>query len=1169
MENNLADRQIAFYTDTLTHRKLYYRTADYSIVDKSAYLQEISGKNSITTGGDSGFHLIRDINTRSNSSPNNFTISNFIDTLAMLNNVCYFFANDGVHGFEVWRSDGTDTGTFRMSDIIKDSAVVSIGMELVAGKQFLYFTAYKPDGAYCVFKLDPVNNVIQTLFELNSNEINPVESLHFLNDTLYFVVTDGSYANQLWKSDGTVQGTVLVKDINTDMYGDDIHNLTQSGNLLYFSANTSTYGYELWRTDGTNAGTFMIKDTKSSSPNTNIYFVTPLNNKVYYVQRDGTTNKLWVSDGSNEGTLEIKNPQNANIEIYSSYHRSRTFTIIDSTIFFSANTPAIGTDLWKYNTAGKKGIELVKNIDVGYTGVSSFNQLIASIKGVVFFMYKDSANVYHLYKTRGSTLSTQLVRDFNFSNIYSFYGKNNKIYFIASTAETGYEPWICDGTAAGTFMVKDINPGTFSSSPQYFGYCNNNFLFAANDDKRGTELWRITRKNKAQLVKDINTSTNPSSSTANFIPFRNGVLFTATNYNNANELWQSDGNTAVVIKDTLQQTILNPSDIQVSNNAVYVLSNARSIYSIKGNDTAATKSLSASYTIPYYTVRDSGTIIYSLATSPYSSLMKKNENDTAVLLKANITVSNLSNIANDKPSPAFLTIGNITYFQGYDESGVQENELWKTDGTPGGTTLIKFINLFGGASYPYLFTNYNNRLYFRADDNSGNALWRSDGTTQGTVKVATIIPSEMIVYNNRLFISAYTTNQGYELWMYDGSAVTMVKDINFGANSSNPSNFFVYDNSLYFTANDGIYGTELWKTDGTRSGTKMLKDLTPGSGSSKISGLTTAAYNLFFNKDGILWMSNGIEETTMPVPDPALTYVIPTNVTSNGNLIYFSGTNAQNGTEPWAGNVFKYYLKCFDSDSLKPKISQRFAFCHDSYTELYTRFADNYLWNTGDKTQIIGVTNPGTYSVRIRLRQGCYTTSDPFELKYTCYSPVAQPPVNPSATSATLNWYRSSCTIQYKIQLKQQGVPGNTTFIVDSSKQSFTLNGLKPNTTYKWRIASVCQLNPQMVSTWSSYQIFKTPTSLIVSDSQLSASQSNTSGKVSLYPNPCTDFVTIITPYMSSEIILSDVAGRQLSKIKAGKGNIRIPVAHLTKGIYIVIIKTIDSKHTLQFVKTE
>jgi len=100
-----------------------------------------------------------------------------------------------------------------------------------------------------------------------SGDSNP-EDLTVVGSTIFFRGTDGANGRELWKSDGTAAGTVMVKDINTDgSYngGESFpYALTQHGNLIYFIANTSANGYQMYFSDGTEAGTMRIPGPSGS-----------------------------------------------------------------------------------------------------------------------------------------------------------------------------------------------------------------------------------------------------------------------------------------------------------------------------------------------------------------------------------------------------------------------------------------------------------------------------------------------------------------------------------------------------------------------------------------------------------------------------------------------------------------------------------------------------------------------------------------------------------------------------------------------------------------------------------------------------------------------------------------------------------------------------------------
>src|SRR5687767_9334820 len=85
--------------------------------------------------------------------------------------------------------------------------------------------------------------------------------------------------------------------------------------------------------------------------------------------------------------------------------------------------------------------------------------------------------------------------------------------------------------------------------------------------------------------------------------------------------------------------------------------------------------------------------------------------------------------ANTLPSNpnSFTTVGTTTFFVATTPGTGQE--LWKTDGTAGGTTLVKDIRAGSAGSLPTSLVNVNGTLLFIANDGiAGAELWKSDGT---------------------------------------------------------------------------------------------------------------------------------------------------------------------------------------------------------------------------------------------------------------------------------------------------------------------------------------------------------------------------------------------------------------------------------------------------------
>ncbi|MEO8961831.1 MAG: T9SS type A sorting domain-containing protein [Ginsengibacter sp.] len=171
------------------------------------------------------------------------------------------------------------------------------------------------------------------------------------------------------------------------------------------------------------------------------------------------------------------------------------------------------------------------------------------------------------------------------------------------------------------------------------------------------------------------------------------------------------------------------------------------------------------------------------------------------------------------------------------------NELFITDGTKGGTTIIKDINPGIANSQPVgtILGAINGYIYFAAiTPAEGCELWRTDGTAGNTTLVkdiglsaaSGIDPSHFSlgqVGNTILFTASTTTPPitGNEVWKTDGTPgnTSLLKDIYAGAPSSNASFFYPFNNMVLFTTKSSVGTTnEIWRTDGTQAGTVLIKD---------------------------------------------------------------------------------------------------------------------------------------------------------------------------------------------------------------------------------------------------------------------------------------------------------------------------------------------------------
>lgn len=237
-------------------------------------------------------------------------------------------------------------------------------------------------------------------------------------------------------------------------------------------------------------------------------------------------------------------------------------------------------------------------------------------------------------------------------------------------------------------------------------------------------------------------------------------------------------------------------------------------------------------------------------------------------------------------------------------------EPWISDGTSAGTFMLRDINTGATASNVNVLGEVNGRLIFSANDGvNGNELWVTDGTAAGTVMLAdtragatNISMTYYAFTGNRLYFAAASDTQGREFWISDGTpAGTVMLDINPGAGSSDPAALSVVGNDLYFRANDGTNGAELWRSQGTAGTTQMVHDICPGAASSSPGTVVSYGTEFFFSADDgtngrELWRTDGTSAgTTLAFNLSAGSASTSfTLIISSGTYIFFHGTSSGN-----------------------------------------------------------------------------------------------------------------------------------------------------------------------------------------------------------------------------------------------------------------------------------
>ncbi|MBW8875054.1 MAG: S-layer homology domain-containing protein [Acidobacteria bacterium] len=845
-----------------------------------------------------------------------------IHTFAVWNGVLYFGADDGVHGQELWKSDGTAAGTTLVADV-NPGLPSGFRNVLVAGGK-LYLTA--DDGVHGVELWTTDGTAAGTVLVKDINP-GPAGSLPRLwldtGGRLLLNADDGVHGQEPWMSDGTAAGTTLLADVNPGA-GSSSPPFSSAwedaavlpGGRFVFQADDGSHGAELWISDGTPAGTALVQDVNPGPDASAPFNLLPFAGRVLFRACDATHGfELWATDGTAAGTVLVKD-----IAPGPFGSAPLQLTPFGGQVYFEADDSTSGRELWRTDGTAA-GTVLVKDINPGPAGGFTFvfRYPITALDSALYFFADDGVHGAELWKSDGTAAGTTLVKDIYPGNVggfaLGFAGMatlDGRLFFEAIAAD-GIEPWVSDGTDAGTVEVKNVS-AVASGLPVFNGFLNGSIQDLGNG--------RLVFPGPFGLTAPVPWGTDgtaagtqplsPGDDFGWYLPFR----FGAQTLLGGNGLWTTDGTPGGTARVVPQTTLGSASGFVAALGAVY-FSGGNSLWMTDGTaaGTAMIQNLGPNANATVLGALGSS-VFFSASSSTFGQELYRSTGVNSVFFLGDL------NPGTGSSYPAsFTPLGSVAVFTA-DGGTATGQELFVTDGTQGGTGLLKDVQPGAGSSHPTSLLRLGGSVLFVADDGAtGLELWRTDGTTAGTVQVKDVnpgpgagiqfIPSSGLALTpmgNAVYFVADDGTSGRELWKSDGTAAgtVRVKDIRPGSASSDVDLLTVAGNRLFFVADDGVHGRELWVSDGTGAGTRMTRDAAPGPGSPAIQGLTALGFHVLFSADdGVhgreLWRSNGGPAGTFQVQDiaPGAAPSTPTGFAASGDGVYFAANDNLAGFELW------------------------------------------------------------------------------------------------------------------------------------------------------------------------------------------------------------------------------------------------------------------------------
>ncbi len=876
----------------------------------------------VTDGTAAGTHIIADIsNSQSGTSPR---------LLGLVGTDLIFAEAPTDNTLQLYRTDGTAAGTHALSTFaqtqygrvtdsvgVNGKVYVALDSGLTCCQPDLWVTDGTPGGTH----------------QIDSDEgapwhLNPSSLRAFGNSVALLTNTENHGAEPSFID--TTTNTILVLDTVPGSgsgagYGTTI--AAMDGFVLYL--NDDANHFYLWRTDGTLAGTTLVKDfgpgAQVSQLSANITMTRVASRAIFQAESVQDGPQLWSSDGTAQGTVPlIATPTPSGyveplIGVAGTHGYYAVYTGSDYRVVVTNGTQAGTHVLTSAGPIDPNG--LTTSLTASSTRVAGDDNL-----AYINTYYFDTTTVYasHLsaYAPQTNVL-THLLDTTDGGGNDPMLADSGHLYFRAHDPIQGSEPWVSNGTVTGTQILANIAEEitTNDSNPGYMTDVNGTLYFAADDGVHGDELWKSDgAADGTKLAFDVTsgaTGSNPVQLT-NW----NGSLYFFTSLNAyAGSFMRTTGPLSDVTTLASISAEPRPTDPNFFNTGCYTPravplndklyfgasdGSGFKLWSTDGT-TSGTQPIGSGFTGPCNLTVFSSHLYFRGIANSGTGYQLYSTDGTATGTAGVLTSAPFAQLG----SGDFVVFNNKLFFSATDAN--QVSGVYSTDGTSAGTKLLEAASATSTAFVPLGVSNGRlilaNTVYVSMS--SYQEIWVSDGTSAGTVQLVGVqVPlNTPVLAASKFFYFMNSDSNGVHAWVSDGTAAGthMLADLNPGGDSDIRW-FTDFHGVVYFASDDGSNGARIWKTDGTTAGTVAVGSsaLPAPLGSVQVSGqnLFFAGYDSHAGLELNVFQNSAptaVNDSASSIDDAAVTVNVAANDTdSDGNI---DPASVQIASQPAHGSV--------------------------------------------------------------------------------------------------------------------------------------------------------------------------------------------------------------------------------------------------------------------------